>query len=64
MKAFTISSTFQIAVPKQVRERLQLQPGQKLTFIQRVWECLLVAVPTKEALLGIAKGANAENYRD
>ena len=33
MSTATISSKFQIIIPKQIRKRFNLQPGQKLVFI-------------------------------
>lgn len=33
MKAVTISSKYRVVIPKNVRERLRLQPGQKVQVI-------------------------------
>lgn len=65
MNAVTLSSKFQISIPKEVRERQGWKPGQKLAFIPRGgggYE--LVPVPKLEELRGIAKGADPTNYRD
>ena len=60
----TVSSKFQISIPKEVRERLGLQPGQKIAFIAKPEGFLIVPVPRREDLAGMARGANTEDYRD
>jgi AbrB family looped-hinge helix DNA binding protein len=65
MGSVTLSSKFQISVPKDVRERMGWKPGQKLAFVYRGgggYE--LVPVPKLEDIRGIAKGADTSNYRD
>ncbi len=60
----TISSKFQISVPKQVRAKKKWQVGQKLAYIPHGDGYLLWPVPKIEELRGIAKGANLGDYRD
>jgi AbrB family looped-hinge helix DNA binding protein len=60
----TISSKFQISLPKEVRERQKWRVGQKLVFVETGNGVMLVPVPTAEELFGIAKGADPEGYRD
>jgi AbrB family looped-hinge helix DNA binding protein len=59
----TISSKFQVVIPKQAREHL-LQPKQKLTVIEK--DGMLIMLPQRplNALRGIAAGANVSDYRD
>ncbi len=64
MNAVTLSSKFQISIPKKVRESQGWKPGQKLTFIPKGKGYELVPVPTRAELFGSMKGANPENYRD
>ena len=64
MNAVTLSSKFQISIPKQVRESQGWLPGQKLAFVPHGKNYVLVPVPKLEDLVGIAKGANPEGYRD
>jgi AbrB family looped-hinge helix DNA binding protein len=64
MNAVTLSSKFQISIPKQVREQQSWKVGQKLAFVQQGKQCILVPVPAPEELFGIAKGASADGYRD
>ena len=64
-KAVTLSSKFQISIPKEVREKQGWKPGQKLSFVPNgLTGYVLVAVPTIESLRGIAKGADPTGYRD
>ena len=60
----TVSSKFQISIPKEVREQLAWRPGQKVAFIAKAEGFLIVPVPKREELVGIARGANTEGYRD
>ena len=49
----TLSSKFQIVIPKDIREALKLRPGQKLAFIPSDGSIKLVPVPQLEELLGL-----------
>ena len=60
----TLSSKFQISVPKAVREQLQWKAGQEFVFIPKGLGVLMVPVPALDQLRGIAKGAKPEGYRD
>jgi bifunctional DNA-binding transcriptional regulator/antitoxin component of YhaV-PrlF toxin-antitoxin module len=60
----TLSPKFQISIPKSVRTAQQWQPGQVFAFIPKGEAMLLVPVPSLKDLIGIAPGANTENYRD
>jgi AbrB family looped-hinge helix DNA binding protein len=60
----TLSKKYQISVPKAVRDQQHWEAGQQFVFIPKGVSVLLVPVPALEQLKGIAKGANASNYRD
>jgi len=60
----TVSSKFQVSIPREVRQRLALRPGQKVAFIATVEGVLMVPVPDREEIAGMARGANPEGYRD
>ncbi len=64
MNAVTLSSKFQISIPKEVREQQGWKAGQKLAFVPHGKHYVLVPVPTMDELFGSMKGANPENYRD
>jgi AbrB family looped-hinge helix DNA binding protein len=60
----TLSSKYQISIPKSVRDAQKWKPGQKLAFIAKGNAVLLVPILEKEDLFGIAKGADPTGYRD
>ncbi|MBP2558950.1 AbrB family looped-hinge helix DNA binding protein [Neorhizobium galegae] len=64
MTTATLSSKFQISIPKEIREKHNWQAGQQFAFIPKGKSVVLVPVPTRDELRGIAKGADTSNYRD
>lgn len=60
----TISSKYQVVIPKPVREHLNLKPKQKMTVIEKDRMLILVPQITLEDLRGIAAGACMDNYRE
>lgn len=60
----TLSSKYQISVPKEIRDSMNLKPGQKLAFLCIGKSVRLVPQPKLEDLLGIGKGGDPSNYRD
>ena len=60
----TLSSKFQISVPKAVRTRIGWKPGQQLVFLPKGNGVLLVPVPSRAKLAGSMAGADPEAYRD
>ena len=60
----TLSSKFQISVPKAIRDQQRWEAGQTFVFIPKGQGVLLMPVPELAALEGIAKGADTEGYRD
>ena len=60
----TLSSKFQISIPKAVREERHWEAGQEFVFIPKGKGVLLMPAPELEQLVGIAKGARTDDYRD
>ena len=60
----TISSKYQVVIPKPVRERLNLKPQQKLTVIEKDKMLILIPHVSLDELRGIAAGAGTDNYRE
>lgn len=60
----TLSSKFQISIPKAVREQQHWEAGQEFVFIPKGKGVLVMPVPERSQLAGIAKGANTQDYRD
>ena len=60
----TLSSKFQISVPKAIRTAHHWEAGLVFAFIPKGTGVLLVPVPKRDALKGLARGAAPEDYRD
>lgn len=60
----TLSAKYQISIPKSIREAQDWQAGQEFVFIPKGKGVLVMPVPERSALTGIAKGARTEGYRD
>lgn len=60
----TLSSKFQISIPKAVRDELHWEAGQEFVFIPKDKGVLVMPVPEFKQLAGIAKGASPTGYRD
>lgn len=59
-----LSSKFQISIPKSVRTARHWLAGQEFAFIPKGEGVLLVPVPKRADLAGLARGANPMGYRD
>ena len=65
MKALTtISSKYQIVIPREIRERFNLKPGKKVMFIPYRNTIRLVIVPSIKEALGIFSGINTNDLRE
>ena len=60
----TLSSKFQISIPKAIRSAQAWEAGLTFTFISKGTGVLLVPVPKRDALKGLARGTSASDYRD
>jgi AbrB family looped-hinge helix DNA binding protein len=60
----TLSSKFQISIPKAIREEAQWVAGQEFVFIPKGKGVLVMPVPEFADLAGIAQGASKRDYRD
>ncbi len=65
MDTVTVSPKFQVVIPKALRERLKLRPGQKLLIYEQDGSLRLEPPRPITELRGIAKGMKwREDYRD
>jgi len=64
MTLTTVSSKYQIVIPKEIRERMNILPGQKLKFIEINGRIEIIKVFPVESYRGILPGLNTTNYRD
>ena len=60
----TLSSKYQISIPKRVREEQHWEAGQEFVFIPKGKGVLVMPVPDLEQLSGLARGAKTGEYRD
>ena len=61
----TLSSKFQISIPKAVRDELRWEAGQEFVFIPKDKGVLVMPVPRLDELAGIARDAkHKDGYRD
>lgn len=60
----TLSSKYQISIPKAVREEQHWQAGQEFVFIPKGTGVLMMPVPELDDLAGLARGADTKGYRD
>lgn len=64
MSSATLSSKFQILIPKDVRESMNLKPGQKLDFIQIGSTLRVVPQRSMNDLFGMASHIKEPFERD
>jgi len=64
MKAVTVSSKFQVVIPREVRESMNLQPGTRVQVLQ--YENRIELIPLKEpqALRGFITGIDTGVRRE
>jgi AbrB family looped-hinge helix DNA binding protein len=64
MYTATISSKYQVVIPREVRKQFGLKPGQRIAFIPFNKTLHVVIVPPLEQSRGILKGMNTDGYRE
>jgi AbrB family looped-hinge helix DNA binding protein len=64
MEVTTISSKFQLVIPRKIREQFNLKPGQKVVFLPYKKTLRMVIVPSIEDAYGMLKGLDADNLRE
>ena len=64
MKTVTLSSKYQLVIPREVRERLDLAPGAKLTVIEKGGVLFLVPERPLKELRGVARGTRRKGLRE
>ena len=64
MSVVTLSSKWQVVIPKDVREQMDLQPGQKLQAFAIGERIVLVPVVPLKELRGFLKGIDTNIERE
>ena len=64
MEVVTISSKYQVVIPRSVRKQFKLKPGQKIMFIPYNNVLHLVIVPSIEEAQGMFPGIDTDVHRE
>ena len=64
MATTTISSKFQIVIPKEVRDKLHLAPSQRLQVVEKGGVITLVPEVPLKSLKGALKGMSVTDLRE
>ena len=64
MNTVTLSSKYQLVIPRDVRERLDLEAGAKLTLIEKGGILYLIPERPLAELRGVARGTRRKGLRD
>jgi AbrB family looped-hinge helix DNA binding protein len=64
METATLSTKYQLVIPRGARERLGLVPGTKFTVLEKSGVLYLVPQRPIREKRGIARGASARGLRD
>ena len=64
MQTATLTSKFQLCIPKALREQLHLQAGQQFVFVSEGETIRLVPRRAPEELRGLLRGADPQGFRD
>ena len=64
MLEVTLSQHYQISIPQEIRDLLDLQVGQKFSVVLKNDSITLVPKASIQSFRGILKGANINNVRD
>ena len=64
METVTLSSRFQVVLPRGARERLRLRPGMRITVLDKGGVMFLVPERRVRAYRGIARGTSPKGLRE
>ena len=64
MQSVTVSPKYQVVIPKNVRESLNLQPGQKMQVVEYAGRIELIPERDIKELRGFIKGINTKFKRE
>jgi len=64
MSVVTISPKFQVVIPREIREQLELEPGQKVQALVFGNRIEFIPVRSARSMRGFLKGLNTRLDRD
>ncbi len=60
----TVSPKYQIVIPQEVRERMEIKPGQKISFMEWNGSFVIVPVLSPDEAFGFLKGHEVSIERE
>jgi AbrB family looped-hinge helix DNA binding protein len=64
METSVVSSKFQVVIPRKIRAKFKVKPGQRVMFIPYQKSLRMVIVPSIEEAYGMLKEMNTDNLRE
>ena len=64
MRTVTLSTKYQLVIPRDIRKRLELEPGAQLTVVEKGGILCLVPERPVEEMRGIARGTKRKGLRE
>ena len=64
MKTVSLSTKYQLVIPREVRERLGLRPGARITVVEKGGVVFLIPARPVRAHRGLARGARPRGLRE
>jgi AbrB family looped-hinge helix DNA binding protein len=64
MRTVTVSSKFQVVIPRDVRKALGITPGQKIRVVALVDRIEFIPIKPAKALRGLVHGINTSVRRE
>jgi AbrB family looped-hinge helix DNA binding protein len=64
MGVVTVSSKYQIVIPQDVREKMELKPGQKIVVIEKDGVIHLIPQKSMKEMRGFVKGIDTSKLRN
>ena len=64
MQTVTLSTKYQLVIPREVRQRLELEPGTRLTVIEKGGILYLVPERPIAEMRGVARGTKRKGLRE
>ncbi|MDX1414410.1 MAG: AbrB/MazE/SpoVT family DNA-binding domain-containing protein [Candidatus Promineifilaceae bacterium] len=64
MHTVTVSSKYQVVIPRAIREQFKIKPGQKIMFIPYKDTLRVVFIPAIEEAKGIFAGIDTDPRRE
>ena len=64
METTTLSTKYQLVIPRRIRERMRLEPGAKLTVLDKGGVIFLVPERPLRASRGMARGVSPKGLRE